>query len=77
MFFIELYKFGFFYVEWNFFESGYGKGILDVVGGSFKWKVDFKVKFGCDIIFVKIFVDLVVGGKIDVSVVGELEIIEY
>lgn len=32
MFFIELYKFGFFYVEWNF-ESGYGKGILDVVGG--------------------------------------------
>lgn len=62
MFSTELHKLGFSYAEWNFFESGHGKGIPDAVGGSLKRKADSKVKFGCDITSAKTFVDSVAGG---------------
>lgn len=64
MFSTELHKLGFSYAEWNFFESGHGKGIPDAVGGSLKRKADSKVKFGCDITSAKTFVDSVAGGKL-------------
>lgn len=62
MFSTELHKLGFSYAEWNFFESGHGKGIPDAVGGSLKRKADSKVKFWCDITSAKTFVDSVAGG---------------
>lgn len=46
-------------VIWNFWETGHGKGIIDVPGGTLESKADDKVPQGPDITEAKRFMDAV------------------
>ena len=73
----DINKLGFSFAEWNFFESGHGKGIPDAVGGRLKRKADSNVKFGCDITTAKTFVDSDSGEETEVSIIEESEKAEF
>lgn len=51
---LYFFDFGFKIGNWIFFEVGYGKGLVDGIGGVVKWLVDVVVVYGGSIIDVKI-----------------------
>lgn len=70
----ELFKYGFKNVRWSFFESGYGKGTPDAVGGSLKREADRKVHHDQDITCAKDFVDKLTGCKPKLWIVASTDI---
>lgn len=61
-------------MEWNFFESGHGKGVPDAIGGALKRNADRNVKYGNDVTSAKDFVQLMNESSTQCYLVKESEI---